>query len=167
MVAVVTAAGQATTSKQATAKPAAPAGMTKITWKCQPPNPANAIPVPDEANHAFVVQQSACTASQSDDVMGVKHKDGTAVEFVEATGNSGSGHGIFTATMANGDKIAYSYMFKGTMSNGKFQSGTSTWSVKSATGKFKGITGKGTCKATGAPDGSATHECSGTYAPGK
>ena len=166
LVAAVSAAGQDSKNKQGGAKPAA-AGATKTMWKCAAPNPQNAIPVPDQPNHAYVVEQVACTVTQSDDVMGVKPKDGSCVEFVEGMGNSGNGHGVCVANMANGDKIVYSLKFKGTMANGKFQSGTGDWKVESGTGKFKGISGKGSCKSTGTPDGGATHDCSGSYAAGK
>lgn len=149
------------------AKPAAPAaaassGNVGVTWKCAAPNPANAIPVTDAPGHAYVVEQVACTAARGE-IAGVKNKDGLGVEFMEVKGDSSTGHGVFVETLANGDKIVYSYTGKGTGKDGKLVSGSNSWTATSGTGKFKGITAKGTCKAKGNPDGSAVFECTGTY----
>ena len=145
-------------------KPAAAAAgnAMSVTWKCAAPNPVNVIPVSDMPGHAYGVEQVSCTAT-SGDIAGVKHKDGIGVEFLEAKGDNTTGHGIFVETLANGDKITYSYQFKGTGKDNKLVSGSDTWQATSGTGKFKGITAKGTCTAKGNPDGSADFSCKGTY----
>lgn len=152
--------------KAADQKAAAPAAGMKImtSWKCQAPNPPpTMVPVPDMANHMYGVDQFTCTATKGE-IEGVKQKDGGGTEFTEARGTSVSGHGVFVETLANGDKVTYNYTFKGTMTaDNKMQSGSNSWTIAGGTGKFKGMTGKGTCAGKGNPDGSANYECTGTY----
>lgn len=147
------------------AQAAAP-GKIDTQWVCAVPNPMNAIPVGDAPDHAFVVQQSKCTATKGE-VGGVKEKDGVSTEFMEATGNNGKGHGIFVETLSNGDKIMYSYTFTGVSANGKPVSGSNKWTMSGGVGKFKGVSGSGTCTGKGNPDGSATYNCTGTYTMAK
>jgi hypothetical protein len=138
------------------------AGKVDTQWKCTAPNPMHALPVGDAPDHAYVVEQSKCTAAKGE-VGGVKEKDGVGTEFAEVTGNTAKGHGIFVATLASGDKIVYSYTFTGVSKDNKFVSGSNKWTMTSGTGKFKGVTGSGTCTAKGAGDGSGTYDCVGTY----
>lgn len=149
-----------------TAAPAAATGKVDVQWKCAAPNPVHALPVPDKADHAFVVQQVKCTAAKGE-VAGVKQKEGLGTEFAEATGNNSTGRGIFVETLVNGDKITYSYTFTGVASNNMMQSGSNKWTATSGTGKFKGIKGSGTCKAKGNGDGSGVFDCTGTYTMAK
>jgi hypothetical protein len=131
-------------------------------WKCAVPTPVHALPVGDAAGHAYVIQQVKCTAAKGE-IGGVKEKEGTATEFVEATGNNSKGHGIFVSTLANGDKVTYTYTLSGTSKDEKLVSGSNKWTVTSGMGKFKGLTGSGTCTAKGAADGTAVFDCTGTY----
>ena len=142
---------------------AAAQNTINVTWKCAPPNPMNSLPVADKPNHAYAIDQATCTTTKGE-IGGVKEKDGSATEFMEVTGNTSKGHGIFVETLTNGDKIFYSYTLTGTTNNNVFQSGGNSWTITGGTGKFKGITGKGTCKGKGNPDGSADFDCTGTYA---
>jgi hypothetical protein len=140
----------------------APAGAVNSSWHCKAPSPAYIVPVPDQANHAYGIDQIACAATKGE-IAGVKEQDGIATEFAEVTGNTAKGHGVFVETLASGDKITIAYQSTGTMNNNQMQSGSNTWTVTSGTGKVKGITGKGTCKAKGNPDGTADFDCTGTY----
>jgi|SRR6478672_6592998 len=141
---------------------AATTGALNASWHCTAPSPAYNIPVPDKVNHAYGLDQATCTATKGE-IAGIKEKDGVATEFAEVTGNASTGHGVFVETLANGDKLTVAYQSKGTMNNNQFVSGTDTWTATSGTGKLKGITGKGTCKAKGNPDGTADFDCTGTY----
>ena len=141
---------------------AAAGGKIASSWKCAPPNPSNAIPVGDEPGHAYMIDQSKCTATKGE-IEGLKEVEGTSTEFGEVTGNTVKGHGIFTESLANGDKITVTYDFTGTMVNNMPSSGTDKWTVKNGTGKFKGMKGGGTCTGKWNPDGSANFECAGTY----
>jgi len=137
-------------------------GKIASSWKCTVPNLGNALPVGDEPNHMYVVEQVKCTATKGD-IAGVPEKEGTATEFVEVTGDTSTGHGVFVETLANGDKAFVSYTFKGTSKNKVMVSGTNKWTFAGGTGMLKGAKGGGTCTAKGNPDGGLTFECSGTY----
>jgi len=141
-------------------------GKIATVWKCAGGTPMNPLPVGDAADHIYGVQQTKCTAV-SGELAGLKQTEGVPTEFVEATGASSKGHGIFVETMSNGDKIVYSYDFTGTSKNKMMDTGSNKFTVTSGTGRFKGMTGGGTCKAKGNPDGSAEFTCSGTYSLAK
>jgi len=137
-------------------------GKTASSWLCTAPNPAHAIPVGDEPNHAFVVEQGKCKATKGE-IGGIKEVDGTFTEFAEAMGDNVKGHGIFVESLANGDKLTITYEFTGTSKNNIPVSGSNKWTIKSGTGKFAGAKGGGTCKGKGNPDGSSNYECTGSY----
>ena len=147
-------------SQQAPAQPAAGSMAVNVSWKCAAPNPTHSLPVPDKANHGYGIDSVKCTAT-SGEIGGVKEKEGTGTEFAEVTGNKTKGHGMFVETLANGDAITYSYQFTGTMKDNMPVSGSNTWQALAGTGKFKGIKGKGTCKAKGNPDGTMDYSCTG------
>jgi hypothetical protein len=131
-------------------------------WACTKPSVAHSIEIGDQPNHAYSIDQIKCTSTKGE-IAGVREKEGTGTEFAEVTGNSSSGHGVFVETMANGDKIHFTYEVTATIKNGQMQSGSDKWQATSGTGKFKGIKASGTCTGTGNADGSATWSCTGTY----
>ena len=134
----------------------------EVAWTCGKAAKANSIDVGDQANHAFTIDQITCTASKGE-IEGVKEKEGMGTEFAEVKGNKASGHGIFVETLANGDKIHYTYTYSGTLENGTLKTATDKWQSTSGTGKFKGIKASGTCTGTGTADGGASWSCTGTY----
>ena len=81
------------------------AARSQRSWKCAGSTPMNPLPVGDAADHIYGVQQTKCTAV-SGELAGLKQTEGVPTEFVEATGASSKGHGIFVETMSTGDKIA-------------------------------------------------------------
>lgn len=131
------------------------------SWKCAPPNPVHALPVGDTPDHVYVLQQGKCTATKGE-IAGIADKEGVSTEFMESTGNTGKGHGVFVETMANGDKVYISFEATGTMANKQFQSGSNKWTVTGGTGKFAGAKGSGSCQGKGNPDGSANFDCTGS-----
>jgi hypothetical protein len=137
-------------------------GKTASSWKCAAPSPVNALPVGDVPNHMYIVEQVKCTATKGE-IAGVQEKEGTGTEFVEVTGDTSTGHGVFVETLANGDKAFVSYTFTGTSKNNMMVSGTNKWTFTGGTGMLKGAKGGGTCTAKGNPDGTANFECSGSY----
>jgi hypothetical protein len=141
-------------------------GKITTTWKCAPPNPSHALLVGDTPDHVYVIDQGKCTTSAGE-IAGVKQKEGIPTEFVEGMGATSKGHGVFVETLANGDKIFYSYEFTGTSKNKMLESGTNKWTVSGGTGQFKGMKGSGTCQAKGSADGSAEFTCTGTYTVAK
>jgi hypothetical protein len=131
-------------------------------WKCSVVEPASAVPVTGQADHAYSVYQVKCTAVNGQ-IAGVKEKEGTATEFAEVMGNTNKGHGIFVETLENGDMITYDYQFTATMNGKVAESASNTWTMTGGTGKAKGIKGSGTCKGKANADGSLGLECTGSY----
>src|SRR5579862_8675196 len=146
---------------------AASAGaQTKIsgTIQCGKPDPQTAIPIGDRDGHAFVVGKDKCTWTKPMELAGVQTKTGEDTVFSEANGVKSRDSGYHVSTMANGDKFVV--RFSGTSTtdkNGVIQAQSGTWSFVSGTGKLKGLTGKGTFKAKGTADGSATTDVEGEY----
>ena len=145
-----------------TAAQAPASGKSATTWKCTAPSPANALPVGDAPNHMYVIEQVKCTATKGE-IAGVKQTEGTATEFVDVTGDTSKGHGVFVETLANGDKGFYSYTFTGTSKDKVMVSGSNNWTLTGGTGMLKGAKASGTCAAKGSPDGGMTFDCTGTY----
>ena len=137
-------------------------GKVAVKWKCGAPDPAHVLEAVDQPNHIFSIGQMKCTAV-SGEIAGIKQKAGVGTEFHELTGNSDQFKGVFVETLANGDKIHYTYEGTATMKDGALESAKNTWSSTSATGSLKGIKASGTCTARGTPDGGASFECSGEY----
>jgi hypothetical protein len=137
-------------------------GKVSNGWACGKPALAQSIAVGDQPNHAYSIDQIKCTSTKGE-IAGVREKEGSGTEFAEVTGKSSSGHGIFLETMANGDKIHFTYQTTAAIKDGQMKSGTNKWQATSGTGKFKGIKGRGTCTGTGNADGSTDWTCTGTY----
>jgi hypothetical protein len=137
-------------------------GTVANGWACGKPAMGNSLEVGDQPNHAYSIDQIKCTSTKGE-IEGVKEKEGTGTEFAEITGDHSRGHGVFVETMANGDNIHFTYQTSGAIKNGQTQSGPNQWQAAGGTGKFKGISGSGTCTGTGNADGSATWTCAGTY----
>ena len=131
-------------------------------WACAKPAMPHSIDVGDQPGHAYAIDQLKCTSTKGE-IGGVKEKEGTGTEFSEVTGNNSSGHGIFVETMANGDKITFTYQTTATLKNGHMVSGSDKFQATSGSGKFKGIKASGSCTGTGNADGSTNWSCTGTY----
>jgi hypothetical protein len=127
-------------------------GQTKIsgTGKCEKPDPQHVVEVGDRAGHAMVLVKQTCTWTTPIEMEGVKGKTYTAIVTSDASGPKGQDRGYVVITMENGDK-AFVRFSGASMSDkdGNPISGEGTWSYTGGTGKFKGITGKGTYKAKG------------------
>ena len=137
-------------------------GKVANGWACGKPAMGQSIEVGDQPNHAYSIDQIKCTSTKGE-IAGLKEQEGTGTEFAEITGNSSRGHGVFVETMANGDKIHFTYQTTATIKDGKMQSGSNKWQATGGTGKFKGIKASGTCSGTGSADGFTNWTCTGTY----
>lgn len=67
-------------------------------------------------------------------------------------------------TMANGDKVYLREENTTTLKDGVAQTEDGNWTYTGGTGKFRGITGKGTYKVKFVADGTVTAEGEGEYA---
>jgi hypothetical protein len=139
--------------------------QTKIsgTVQCGKPDEEHVVDVGDRPNHSFAVSKGKCTWTKPMEIAGTQAKGSVGTFFDEITGKKDHGHGYVVDTWANGDKTYARVQTKGTVKDGKPESGEGTWALTGGTGKLKGIKGNGTSKPTFAPDGSATIEIEGEY----
>ncbi len=141
------------------------AAQTKIsgTVQCPKPDTHYVIDVGDRPGHSFLIEQFKCTWTKPMEIEGVQNKEGMGTDFHEISGNSSRFHGVYSDTMANGDKAQYRYEGTATLKAGVPQSAEDKWKSIGGTGKIKGIKSHGTCKGTANADGSMTWECEGEY----
>lgn len=139
------------------------ANVASGTVVCAKAEKESKIEIPDQPGHVYAISQSKCSWTKAMEIGDTKHNAGVATEFDEITGTKAKGHGTYVDTLANGDTAVYAVMTTGTLKDGALQTVEDTWTLVSVTGKLKGTKGHGTCKGTGAADGSVTWECQGTY----
>jgi hypothetical protein len=138
---------------------------TTGTISCAKPDPAYSIEVADRAGHTISLAKFACTWTKPMEIEGVQTKDGTDVATDDGSGTRFHGSGYHVSNMANGDKIFVRFSGTDTMTkDGKPAGNEGTWSYTGGTGKFKGITGKGTYKGKADADGNMVTEVEGEYA---
>ena len=132
--------------------------------RCDKPDPAYSIEVPDRPGHALLLAKRKCTWTDPMVVMGAKSKDGVAVEFPEKMEGTLHAHGFEVDTFDNGEKVTWQSM--GTVYGEK---GPATskgrWSLMRGTGKFKGIKGGGSYEGKLEADDVLTLEFEGVYDP--
>jgi len=145
---------------------AAAQGKITTKWSCGKPTPVHALEPGDQPDHAYSISQVKCTATAGE-IAGVKQKEGVGTEFHEITAGTSRFRGTFVETLANGDKITYSYEGTAKVKPGVLESADNKFSASSGTGTFKGIKANGTCKGTGNPDGTASFACAGDYSTSK
>jgi hypothetical protein len=136
---------------------AAAAAQTKVsgTGKCGQPEKQESIEVGDRPGHMLLIVKQACTWTEEFEMAGVKGKSYVGSIVSDISGQKAMDRGYVVVTMENGDK-AFVRINQGTSTmskDGKPVSGEGTWSYTGGTGKFKGITGKGTYKSKPVEDG--------------
>jgi hypothetical protein len=137
-------------------------GKVAVKWDCAKPAVAHNLNAGDQPDHVYSISQVKC-AAVSGEIAGIKQKEGVGTEFHEITGVSDRFHGVFVETLANGDKVSYTYQGTATIKAGLLEAASNKWSATSGTGSLKGIKAGGSCKATGKPDGGALFDCAGDY----
>lgn len=138
--------------------------QTKLSGsgQCAKADPVHQLDVGDRRQHSFSISRFKCTWTKPFEIEGIQAKGGTAVQFDEVTANGSRFEGHYLDAMANGDTVHYRYEGKAKVMQGMPPSTEWKWTLR-ATGKLKGIKGKGTCKGTANPDGTGAWECAGTY----
>ena len=138
--------------------------QTKISGSahCSEPYDSHTISIEQSADHSFVISQEKCTWVKPMEIAGIQNKDSISTDMYEVTGSTAHGRAFFVDTMANGDTVYYraEWVVNG-LDQGNAQSGKWTWKFAGGTGKFKKITGSGSCDYRTA---SSTWECQGEYA---
>jgi hypothetical protein len=140
--------------------------QTKIsgTLQCGKPDPQNVLPVGDRPGHALVTGKVTCIWTKALEIAGAQTKAGEDVTFSDVDGARSRDAGYHMTTMDSGDRFFVRFSGISTLAkDGSVQTQTGTWSFIRGTGKLKGLTGKGTYKATGAADGTVSSDVEGEY----
>ena len=133
------------------AAPSIGLAQTKIsgTTQCGKPDPQHLVQAGDQPNHTFAIMKFKCTWPKPLEIAGFQTKEDELTLFEEANGSAGADRtsvvSIYVVgTMSNGDKV-----FLRSQGKGAAHSSAGTWTYVGGTGKFKGLTGKGTYKGDG------------------
>jgi hypothetical protein len=131
--------------------------------KCGKPDTSQSIEVGDQAGHMLIIEKSSCPWSVPFEMAGLKTTTSTVAETVDVTGAKFQDRGYVVISMDNGDKAYIRFQGMGNTVKEGALTGGGTWSFTSGTGKLKGLKGKGTYKASGAPDGAGEFQTEGEY----
>lgn len=150
--------------------------QTRISgaFRCDKPNMQYTIPAAAEAaggnpadaaaktGHTLVLQQSACNWTKPPQIAGATPKDGVNSSTADVDGARSHDLGYIQISMDNGAEFTLRYT-GATAPNGVAQKMTGTWTLFAITGKWKGITGRGTYNGIGSADGSSAVQIVGEY----
>jgi hypothetical protein len=121
------------------------------TCECGKSDPQHLLQAGDRPDHSFGVESAKCSWTKPADLGGDKTKDGVATHMIEISGKKIRFHGVHEVTLQSGDKVALPYQGNGVSKDNHETQSHGTFSLGEATGKLKGIKGKGTftCKSAG------------------
>lgn len=128
--------------------------------QCTKPDIQQKADISDRPEHSITLSQLKCTWSKPLEVEGVQSKEGLDTVVLEARGTSGTSHGYYIDTMANGDKTFVHWQGTDSMKDG---TSAGKWNFAGGTGKFKGLKGGGTYKGKYAQDGTVSFDVEGDY----
>jgi len=132
--------------------------------RCQKPDVAHSVEVPDRPGHALMLLQRQCTWTKPLAILDAKAKTGVAVDFIEKAEGMLHVHGFEVETLDNGEKLTMRTMGQVLAEKGPMST-KGRWSFMRGTGKFKGIKGGGTYEGTLEADDSLTLSLEGVYVP--
>lgn len=147
----------------AAAAPAAAQTKFTMSGKCGKPDVQQAVPAGDAADHVMTVAQGKCMPVKAAEIGGSASKEATFAEHGAVTGNNGHVWGMYVDTLANGEKVYYSYESTAVLQGGALQTMQNKWQIVGGTPKLKGIKGQGTCTGKATPDAGLAFECQGEY----
>jgi hypothetical protein len=132
--------------------------------RCDKPDPAYSIEVPDRPGHVLMISKRKCNWTEPMVVMGAKTKDAVAVSFTEKMEGTLHVHGFEVDTLDNGEKLTWQSMGQVLAEKGP-ATAKGRWSLMRGTGKFKGIKGGGTYEGKLEADDVLTLDLEGIYDP--
>ncbi|MGA2979846.1 MAG: hypothetical protein ABSD76_09665 [Terriglobales bacterium] len=132
--------------------------------RCEKPDPAYSIDVPDRPGHALMISRRKCTWTEPMLIMGAKTKDGVAVGYSEKSEGMLHVSGFETDTLDNGEKLTWKSMGQVLAEKGP-ATATGRWSLMRGTGKLKGIKGGGSYDEKLDADDVLVLELEGVYDP--
>jgi hypothetical protein len=137
---------------------------TKGAVRCEKPEKAYTIDVPDRPGHSLIITHRKCTWTEPMEILGGKTKDGEWDSFVERMEGSLRPHSYEIDTMDDGEKITFQTM--GHVESDKNPTTTKgRFSYMRGTGKYKGIKGGGTYEGNIDANDVMTLELEGEYEP--
>jgi hypothetical protein len=138
--------------------------INKGKVRCDKPEVAHSIEVPDRPGHALMIEKRKCMWTEPMVILGGKTKDGIQVGFAEQMEGTRHSHGFETDTLDNGEKLTWKTMDQVSGEKGPATI-TGRWSLMRGTGKYKGIKGGGTYEGKLGADDVLTLEFDGVYDP--
>jgi hypothetical protein len=132
--------------------------------RCDKPDPAYSIDVPDRPGHALMISRRKCMWTEPMLILGAKTKDGVAVGYSEKGEGMLHVSGFETDTLDNGEKLTWKSMGQVLAEKGP-ATATGRWSLMRGTGKFKGIKGGGAYSEKLDADDVLVLELEGVYDP--
>lgn len=140
--------------------------QTKISARlsCEKPSVNEAA---GDGQQAVMFTRANCNWSPSYVIEGSRARHTADAGIGDISGSTARVHGFSTDVMDNGDSVIVRY--EGTSQMKKDRTGVDrgTWRFVRGTGKFKGITGKGTFKGAEAADGTGFVDVTGYYSLAK
>lgn len=138
--------------------------QTKIemSGKCGKADVEQMVPAADAPDHMMLLRQGKCVPTKAAEIGGSPSKQAAFAEHGELIGQNGKVTGTYVDTLANGEKVYYSYEATSVLKDGEL-SMENKWKIVGGTARLKGITGQGTCTGKGTSDGGLTFDCTGAY----
>ena len=136
----------------------------KGSLRCDKPEKAYSIDVPDRAGHSLLITHRKCTWTQPMEILGTKTTGGEWDEFSERMEGKLHPHSYEVDTMADGEKVTF-------QTEGQIDSDKNPMTIRGkfsytrGTGKFKGIRGGGNYEGSTDANGVMTLELEGEYDP--
>jgi hypothetical protein len=152
--------------KEASGKKEAAPKLVKVSGavRCEKPDPAYALEVPDRPGHFLNLNHRKCTWTEPMQILGAKTKTGDWYDFTERMEGSLHPHSYEIDSMDDGEKITFQ-----TMGHVDSEKNPTTvrgrFSYMRGTGKLKGIKGGGTYEGKIDANDVMTLELEGEYDP--
>jgi hypothetical protein len=132
--------------------------------RCEKPETAHALEVPDRPGHSLIIEQRKCTWTEPMVILGTKTKDGVWVAFIERMEGRLHPHSFETDTLESGEKITMQTTGQVTADKGPATT-KGRFNFMRGTGKFQGIKGGGTYEGNVDADDVLTLKLEGVYEP--
>jgi hypothetical protein len=145
-------------------KTAAPYVDVEGEIRCEKADPLHTIVVPDRPGHAMMLEKRKCTWTKPLVVLGAKTKNGEANNFVEKMEGTLHVHGFETDDLDNNEKMTWQTMGQVLAEKGP-AAVKGRWTIRTGTGKLKGIKGGGTYEGKLSADDVLVVDVEGVYDP--
>jgi len=144
----------------------APANYVKLEGKvrCEKPETAHALEVPDRPGHALMLERRKCTWTEPFEIKDAKTREGVMVGFTERMEGTLHTHAFEVDTLQSGEQLTMNASGEIYGEKGPAK-GKGRWYFMRGTGKYKGIKGSGRYEAELEADDVLTLEFEGVFDP--